>query len=158
MPRTPLQVGDRAPDFALPDQHQRAFRLSKALGSGPIVLFFYPKDETAVCVKEACAFRDAYQDFVDAGARVVGISSDSVDSHQAFARHHHLPYTLLADTQGKVRDKLGVPKTLGLFPGRATYVLDGEGVVRHRFVSQLDAGRHAREALGVVRDLVSRAA
>ena len=81
------------------------------------MLFFYPKDGTAVCTKEACSFRDAYEDFVQAGAVVIGVSSDSAESHQAFASGHRLPFVLLADADGSLRKAFGVPKTLGIMPG-----------------------------------------
>jgi peroxiredoxin Q/BCP len=118
-----------------------------------VVLFFYPKDETAICTKEACAFRDAYEDFVDAGAAVIGVSSDSAESHRRFAHGHRLPFLLLADVDGSLREAFGVPKTLGMLPGRVTYVIDKEGVVRHVFSSQFSADQHVSEALAVVRQL-----
>jgi peroxiredoxin Q/BCP len=120
----------------------------------PVVLFFYPKDNTAVCTKEACAFRDAYEDFVAAGATVVGVSGDSAESHQAFAKQHRLPFLLATDADGAVRKAFGVPKTLGILPGRVTYVIDRTGVVRHVFSGQFAADRHVREALDAVRKLV----
>jgi len=121
--------------------------------SCPVVLFFYPKNNTAICTKEACAFRDAYQDFVDAGATVVGVSGDSAESHQAFAQQHRLPYLLATDADGALRRAFGVPKTLGLLPGRVTYVIDREGIVRHVFSAQLAADRHVREALAAIAKL-----
>jgi peroxiredoxin Q/BCP len=117
----------------------------------PVVLYFYPKDDTPGCTKEACTFRDQYQDFEDAGAAVIGVSSDSPESHKKFAAKHRLPFTLLADRGGKVRTLYGVPATLGLLPGRVTFVIDGGGVVRRVFNSQLDATRHVEEALAELR-------
>lgn len=122
-------------------------------GQSAVVLFFYPKDETPVCTKEACSFRDAYEDFVQAGAVVIGVSSDPAESHRAFAAGHRLPFVLLTDHDGSLRKAYGVPKTLGILPGRVTYVIDKEGVVRHIFSSQLSAERHVTEALNVVRQL-----
>jgi thioredoxin-dependent peroxiredoxin len=148
-----IRVGDRAPDFALPSQSGEQVSLADYRGSKAVVLFFYPKDGTAVCTKEACSFRDAYEDFVQAGAAVIGVSSDSVESHQAFAGGHRLPFVLLADADGVLRKSFGVPRTLGLLPGRVTYVIDKEGVVRHIFSSPLSADRHVAEALAVVRQL-----
>jgi peroxiredoxin Q/BCP len=118
------------------------------------VLYFYPKDDTPGCTAEACAFRDQYEVFRDAGAEVIGISSDSAKSHQAFAARHSLPFVLLSDPAGKVRGQFGVGKTLGLFPGRVTFVMDRDGIVRHAFDSQLMATRHVSEALDVVKQLV----
>ena len=148
-----VAVGDRAPDFALPSQTGAQVSLAEYRGKQAVVLFFYPKDGTAVCTKEACSFRDAYEDFVQAGAVVMGVSSDAVESHQAFASGHRLPFVLLADAAGSLRKAFGVPKTLGLLPGRVTYVIDKEGIVRRVFSSQLSADRHVAEALTVVRQL-----
>ena len=118
-----------------------------------MVLFFYPKDGSPVCTKEACAFRDAYEDFVEAGAVVIGVSGDSEAQHQAFASNHRLPFTLVSDADGSVRKAFGVPKSMGLLPGRVTYVIDSEGIVRHVFSSQFAADRHVKEALEVIRKL-----
>jgi thioredoxin-dependent peroxiredoxin len=148
-----IQVGDRAPDFTLPSQTGERVSLAGFQGSKAVVLFFYPKDGTAVCTKEVCSFRDAYEDFVQAGAVVIGVSSDSAESHQAFVGVHRLPFVLLADVDDSLRKAFGVPRTLGIMPGRVTYVIDKVGVVRHVFSSQFSAGRHVTEALGVVRQL-----
>lgn len=148
-----IDVGDRAPDFTSHSQTGAEVSLADFRGKQAVVLFFYPKDGTAVCTKEACSFRDAYEDFVQAGTVVIGVSSDPVESHQAFARGHRLPFVLLADVDGSLRKAFGVPKTLGLLPGRVTYVIDKDGVVRHVFSSQFSADRHVAEALAVVRQL-----
>jgi peroxiredoxin Q/BCP len=150
-----VKVGERAPDFALPDANGREVSLAGFRGR-PVVLYFYPKDDTPGCTKEACSFRDQYQDFRDAGAEVIGVSSDSSDSHRRFAERHRLPFTLLADQGGRVRKLYGVPATLGLLPGRVTFVIDAEGVVRHAFNSQLAATRHVEEALDVLRGTAGR--
>jgi thioredoxin-dependent peroxiredoxin len=118
-----------------------------------VVLYFYPKDETPGCTKEACAFRDSYEVFAEAGAEVIGVSSDSVDKHAAFAGHHELPFTLLSDEGGQVRKSYGVPSTLGILPGRVTYVIDRTGTVRHVFNSMTNIGRHVNDALDVVKTL-----
>ena len=148
-----VQVGHHAPDFTLTSQSGQQVSLAGFRGSKAVVVFFYPKDGTAICTKEACSFRDAYEDFVQAGAVVIGVSSDSAESHQTFASGHRLPFVLLADTDGSVRKAFGVPKTLGIMPGRVTYVIDKEGIVRHVFSSQFAADRHVAEALVVVREL-----
>ena len=145
-----VQVGDKAPDFTLPSQSGEAVRLYDRLGEGPVVLYFYPKDDTRGCTAEACAFRDSHEVFTDAGAQVIGVSSDSVDRHAAFAGRHHLPFTLLSDQKGQVRKSYGVPTTLGVIPGRVTYVIDREGTVRHVFNSLTGIDRHVSEALEVV--------
>jgi thioredoxin-dependent peroxiredoxin len=147
-----IGVGDTAPDFTLPDQDGEPVTLS-ALRGKPVVLYFYPRDETPICTREACGFRDAYEQFAKAGAVVLGASGDAVASHGAFARRLGLPFRLLADVGDVVREAWGVPKTLGFLTGRTTYVLDREGVVRHVFSAALSAQAHVDEALKVVRSL-----
>jgi peroxiredoxin Q/BCP len=144
------RVGAKAPDFALPSQSEERVTLKDFLGK-PVVLFFYPKDDTPGCSKEVCAFRDDFEEFGKLGAEVLGISSDSVESHKAFADKHDLPFALLSDEGGSVRKLYGVPNTLGLFPGRVTYVIDEAGVVRHIFSSQLGVERHVQEAIDALR-------
>ncbi len=149
----PLKVGDKAPDFTLPKQDGTPVRLKDLLQKAAVVLYFYPKDDTPGCTQEACSFRDAYEDFKQAGAEVVGISSQSTASHESFAAKHRLPFTLVSDEGAKVRKQYGVPSTLGLLPGRVTYVIDREGSIRHIFNSQFNAKRHVTEALGVLQQL-----
>jgi peroxiredoxin Q/BCP len=150
----PVSVGDKAPDFELASESGKAVRLSD-FHARPVVLFFYPKDGTAICTKEACAFRDSHEAFKELGAEVIGISSDLVDSHERFARENNLGYTLLSDTGGKVRKLYGVAKTFGIVPGRVTYVIDREGVIRHVFSSQVNAEKHVEEALRVLGDIAA---
>jgi thioredoxin-dependent peroxiredoxin len=141
-------VGDVAPDFTLPSHSGEEVSLGEFVGrKRAIVLFFYPKDDTPGCTKEACSFRDGYEQFEMLEAEVIGISSDSIKSHKRFVEKHGLPFVLLSDEGGEVRKLYGVPNTLGLFPRRVTYVIDEEGVVRHVFSSQLQAARHVEEAL-----------
>ena len=147
---TEVSVGDVAPDFTLPDQSGAPVRLGDLVGRKTVVLYFYPKDDTPGCTIEARAFRDSYEEFSAQGAQVVGVSSDSVRSHRRFAQRHDLPFLLLSDADGAVRRLYGVEKTLGLLPGRVTYVIDQTGVVRHVYSSQLRATRHPREALTVL--------
>jgi thioredoxin-dependent peroxiredoxin len=147
-----LRVGERAPDFALPDRNGRTVRLADLHGR-KVVLYFYPKDDTPGCTKEACSFRDQYEAFQEAGAEVIGVSSDPPDRHEKFADKYRLPFTLLTDRGGTVRKAYGVPATLGLLPGRTTFVIDGEGVVRHVFNSQFQATQHVAEALAALRRL-----
>jgi thioredoxin-dependent peroxiredoxin len=118
-----------------------------------VVLYFYPKDETSGCTAEACAFRDSFEVFTDAGAEVIGVSSDSVDKHAAFADHHQLPFTLLSDDKGQIRKLYGVPSILGMVPGRVTYVIDRTGTVRQVFNSMTNIGRHVNDALAMVKQL-----
>ena len=142
-----IAVGDQAPDFSQPDQNGQQICLADYREGKTVVLFFYPADESPICTNEACAFRDAYQNFTDAGAVVVGISADSIDSHQSFAANHRLPFHLLSDADGRLRKAFGVPKSLGVLPGRVTYVIDPQGIVRHVFSAQLAADKHVQEAL-----------
>jgi peroxiredoxin Q/BCP len=150
-----IPIGDAAPHAQLALNNGPAVSLASLWAERPVVLFFYPRDNSLVCTKEACAFRDAYEDFVAAGATVVGVSGDSVESHEQFASKHRLPYLLATDADGNLRRAFGVPKTLGLIPGRVTYVIDRQGVVRHAFSGQFAADRHVREALDAVRALSS---
>jgi thioredoxin-dependent peroxiredoxin len=148
-----VKVGDKAPDFSLASQDGTPVSLQDFAGKKNVVLFFYPKDNTPVCTKEACSFRDSFKDITDAGAEVIGVSSDSEKSHQGFASEHKLPYKLLSDENGKIRKLYGIPTSMGILPGRVTYVIDKKGVVRLMFNSQLDAQKHVTEALRVLKDL-----
>ena len=150
-----VQVGDKAPDFDFPLKDgsktslQQLLRQKKA-----VVLYFYPKDETPGCTAQACSFRDNYETFTQAGAEVIGVSSDSAASHEGFASHHRLPFLLVSDESGALRERYGVPGSLfGLMPGRVTYVIDGNGVVQHMFDSQFRAKKHITEALDVIKRL-----
>lgn len=147
-----LKAGDPAPDFTLPDQRGQPVTLSKFRGR-TVVFYFYPKDETPICTREACSFRDAYEEFAKAGAVVIGASSDGVAVHDAFARRLDLPFKLVADENGAVRAAYGVPKRFGLLPGRTTFVIDREGVIRHAFTAGFAARRHVEESLAVVKQL-----
>lgn len=149
----PVAVGDAAPDFTLPDALGEPHRLADRIGSGCIVLFFYPKDGSLGCTQQACSFRDAYEDLTEAGATVIGISSDSAESHERFATRNRLPYLLLSDRDGAVRRLYGVPRTFGLLPGRTTYIIDRRGVVRQIFTSQFRPTAHVEEALRVIKKL-----
>jgi thioredoxin-dependent peroxiredoxin len=147
-----VQVGDVAPDFTLRAQSGASVSLGDFLGKKDLVLYFYPKDNTSVCTAEACAFRDSYAVFKDAGAEVIGISSDSVESHQRFAAAHQLPFILLSDTDGLIRKRYGVPTAFGL-PGRVTYTIDRQGIVRHIFFSQFTSEKHVTEALRALQSI-----
>jgi peroxiredoxin Q/BCP len=148
-----LSIGERAPDFTLPSSSGQPVALSSLLAKGPVVLFFYPKDDTPGCTAEACSFRDSYDQFAAAGATVVGISSDSEESHERFATKHKLQMTLLSDRGGKVRALYGIKPKLGFIPGRQTIVIDRDGTVRYVFDSQIRMEAHSREALAVVQAL-----
>jgi peroxiredoxin Q/BCP len=152
-----VKVGSVAPDFTLPSQAGEMVSLKDFLGRKPVVLFFYPKDDSPGCTREVCAFRDYLEEFRKLDAEVIGISSDSVESHRSFAVKHDLSFALLCDKRGKIRKLYGVPKTFGVFPGRVTYVIDKVGVVRHIFASQLSVERHVQEALTALRSDISKA-
>lgn len=141
-----VKVGDKAPDFILPSQIGDNVTLSEFLGKKNVVLYFYPKDETPGCTKEACTFRDNYEQLTSLNAEVLGISGQSVESHKSFATHYGLPFILLSDQDNKVRKLYGVPSTMGIIPGRVTYIIDKKGIVRHIFISQSQAQRHVEEA------------
>jgi thioredoxin-dependent peroxiredoxin len=151
-----LKIGDKAPDFTLKTQDGTTLRLYDLLTQKPVVLFFYPKDNTPGCTIEACAFRDRYSVFQEMGAEVVGISGDSVSSHQQFASAHNLPFKLVSDEGDKVRSAFGVPSTLWVLPGRVTYILDQQGTVRQIFDSQLDFDGHIKEALKALNALQAK--
>ena len=142
-----VSVGDAAPDFSLVSQDGEVVNLNDLLRRGSVVVYFYPRDRTPGCTAEAGAFRDSYPEFAELGAEVVGISSDSIESHKGFADDCGLPFRILSDADGEVRRKYGVSSSMGLIPGRVTYVIDGEGIVRYVFSSQLHATRHVKEAL-----------
>ena len=146
------QVGQAAPDFSVEDQDSNLVSLQNFPNQW-VVLYFYPKDNTPGCTKEACLFRDSYEDFKEAGAEVIGISSDSEASHQKFAEKHNLPFTLLSDPKNEARKAFDVPKTLFVLPGRVTYVIDKEGIVKHIFDSMLDFNAHVQESLNVIQSL-----
>ena len=150
-----LHVGDKAPDFSLVSSSGDMVTLSHLTkGQGrTVVVFFYPKDDTPGCIAEACGFRDLYEEFTRAGAEVLGISADSATSHRRFSGKHQLPMKLLTDADGSVRRAYDVRPTLGVFPGRVTFVIDRGGVVRHQFASQLRVVSHVQQALAVVRTL-----
>jgi peroxiredoxin Q/BCP len=145
-----LSTGDAMPETALVGP-EGPVQLRDKIGK-PLVVYFYPKDETYGCTKEACGFRDQYEDFVGAGAEVIGVSRDDAASHAKFREHHRLPFTLLSDPDGKVAMNWGVRTTLGI-PGRVTFVFDKAGVVRHRFDSAIRFGKHVDEALATIKAL-----
>ena len=151
-----LQVGDHAPDFTLPKEADEAFHLHDILGKSVIVVYFYPKDDTPGCTAEACSFRDRYDVFKEAGAEVIGISTDSAQSHQQFASKYSLPFILLSDEGGVVQDLYGVPAITyqGLtFASRVTYVIDKQGIVKDIFADLPSADQHVTDALKTIQAL-----
>ena len=150
-----MQIGDPAPAFSAQSHTGDTVALSDYLGTQAVVVFFYPKSGTPVCTKEACSFRDSHMAFVDAGAAVIGISADDAESQQQFAQSNALPFPLLSDTDGALRKAFEVPRSLGFMPGRTTYVIDREGIVRHIFSAPFMARQHVTEALNVVQQLLA---
>jgi peroxiredoxin Q/BCP len=142
-----LNTGMPAPDFELPDQQGNLLRLSQYLRKQPVIVYFYPKDDTTGCTIEACGFRDDFEKFRVTGAAIIGISDDSTESHHRFASKYSLPFTLLSDKGGRVRKLYGVKRTFGVIPGRVTFVIDRKGIICHRFSSQSSPARHVEEAL-----------
>ena len=146
-----LEVGDKVPSFSLKDQYGKTFDLNDYIGKTPMVIYFYPKDDTPGCTKEACSFRDSYEEFTDRSIEVIGISADYVESHKNFADKYNLPFTLLSDTDNSVRKLFGVKSNmLGLIPGRVTYVINKAGEVIFIYDSQLKATKHIEEALKAI--------
>lgn len=121
-----------------------------------MVVFFYPKDGTPVCTAQACGFRDGHADLARAGAVVVGVSPDSDDSHATTAARHGLPFALISDADGRLHGLFGVGRWMGMLPGRATFVIGPDGVVRHICRSWWRAGAHARGALEAVRRIMKQ--
>jgi peroxiredoxin Q/BCP len=149
-----LKVGDRIPNFMAKDTNGNDFDSRDFVGKKPLVIYFYPKDNTPGCTAQACSFRDQYQDFKDLGAEVIGISSDSTDSHQKFAKQYKLAFILLSDNDKKIRRLFGVPSSMfGLLPGRVTYVADRNGVIKMIFDS-MRATKHIPKALEAIKNLV----
>jgi peroxiredoxin Q/BCP len=147
-----LEIGEPMPDVTLVGESgpvQLRDRLGKTL-----VVYFYPKDETFGCTIEACSFRDQYEDFVAAGADVIGVSRDDSASHASFKAHHRLPFTLLTDPGGQLAKAWGVTGGFAL-GGRVTFVFDQAGICRHRFDARLRFGKHVDEALEVVKRLAA---
>ena len=152
----PVSIGDRAPDFTLTDQNGQPLHFADLIGKGSIVLYFYPKDYSGGCTAEACSFRDNYEVFKQAGATVIGVSSDNEESHAGFAKKYQLPFTLLSDINGDVQKLYGVPNLFGIVRGRVTYVIDNEGIVRYTFSALIDGPKHVAEAMRILRKLAAQ--
>ena len=149
-----LEVGSTIPQFSLKDQNGNPFDISSVIGRKNLVIYFYPKDDSPGCTKEACSFRDQFEVFTEADAVIIGISSQSVKSHKEFAEKYRLNYTLLSDEENQVRKLFGVPTNLlGLIPGRVTYVANKQGKIVYLFNSQIKAEQHVSEALKILKEL-----
>lgn len=151
MAENKLRIGDKLPHFILNNENSQPVNIASIKGKF-LVLYFYPKDDTPGCVKEACSFRDAFHDLTDAGAVVYGVSSDKPQTHAEFKAKYRLPFSLLSDTAGELRKLMGVPTDLfGLLPGRVTYIFDPEGKLVEMFKSQLSPEKHVQEALKIIK-------
>jgi len=149
-----IEKGSKVPSFTLKDQDGKLFNITAFLGKKNLVIYFYPKDDSPGCTKEACYFRDQFEVFTQADAMIIGISGQSVESHKKFAEKYHLSFTLLSDEGNSVRKLFGVPTNmLGALPGRVTYVVDKTGTVVYVFNSQSQATKHVDEALRILKEL-----
>lgn len=151
-PSKPLAIGDAVPNFTLKDQNGKAFNIKDEIGKHIMVVYFYPKDESMVCTKEACAFRDSFDDYTKAGAQVIGINGGTVQSHKTFADHYKLPFVLLSDPDNKVYKMFGVQKKF-FMSGRQTFVVDMKGKIAFSYEAMLSGAGHSEKALAVVRSL-----
>jgi thioredoxin-dependent peroxiredoxin len=151
----PLTMGDTVPAFTLSDQDGNPFNSSDHLGKSNLVIFFYPKDESMVCTKEACSFRDRYSDLIKAGAIVIGINGGSVSSHKQFQQHDKLPYPLLSDSANLVLNAFGIPRQF-FMTGRKTFVVDKTGKIVFTYTSAFNGTRHAEEALAYLQNHPNR--
>jgi peroxiredoxin Q/BCP len=149
-----VEIGSRIPAFTLPDQNGRMVNISSMIGKNNLVIYFYPKDDSPGCTKEACTFRDQYEIFKNIDAEIIGISADNVESHKLFAKKHNLNYILLSDEGNKVRNLFGVPSNLfGLIAGRVTYIVNKQGIVIHTFNSQMQAEKHIEESIQALKNI-----
>jgi len=143
-----IQVGDKIPVFSLKDQNGEEFDTSDYIGNTTMVIYFYPKDDTPGCTKEACKFRDSYEEFTDRNVKVIGISADDTQSHKDFAAKYNLPFTLLSDPDNKVRKLFGVKSNMfGMIPGRVTYIVNNKGIVQFMYDNMFNAEKHIDKAL-----------
>ncbi|WP_378183546.1 peroxiredoxin [Aquimarina sp. SS2-1] len=150
-----LQVGDKIPEFTATKDDGGDFHSNEFVGKKPLVIYFYPKNFTPGCTKEACDFRDSYEDFKKEGVEVIGISSDSVKSHERFKNKYKLPFIFLSDERGNLRKLFGVKAGFfGVLPGRETYVVDKLGVIRLKFNS-MNASKHLKQAIKTVKEMMN---
>ncbi|AWG21493.1 peroxiredoxin [Flavobacterium faecale] len=151
-----LKVGDKVPAFKAKDANGKVFNSEDKIGKGWVIIYFYPKDNTAICTAQACSFRDAYQDFQDLNAEIIGISSDSVLSHQEFSNTYKLPFILLSDQDNKIKEQFGVSSQFfGLLSNRITFVVDQNGQVQVVYNSVFAKG-HINKALQTIKELNSK--
>lgn len=148
-----VKVGESAPDFSLPNEENKLVSLSDYREKSSVVLFFYPKDFSPGCTSQACHFRDNYEDFTDLGATVLGISGDSVETHKKFLDQYLFPFSLLSDKGDQVRKIYGATKGFGLLPGRYTFVIDKNGIIRYIFTSETNMKKHIDESIRILKEI-----
>lgn len=148
-----MKIGQKAPDFTLPNQDGADIHLADYIGKQAVVVFFYPKASSPGCTAEACSFRDQHEAFVDAGAIVFGVSKDDKEAQTRFKHRNEFPFDLLSDEDGKVHDAYDVDKIMGFLPSRITYVIDKTGTIQLISDSNVFMGKHANEALEVVKKI-----
>ena len=149
MSKSKLSVGDKIPEFELLNQNNDVVRVSSADGKKRII-YFYPKDDTRLCTVQACTFRDWYSDFIEKGYEVIGISGDSISSHERFAAKHQLEFSLLSDRKGMVRKKFGVSSILGIISGRKTFVVDEKGIVEFVYEAMMEGEEHINQVMNYI--------
>jgi thioredoxin-dependent peroxiredoxin len=136
MSKENVRIGTAAPDITLPDSNGKQWRLSDQRGK-VVVLLFYPGDETPICTRQMCSVRDRWEDYLATGAEVVGISTDSIESHKKFAEHHDLPLRLLSDTDGQASNLYGARSLIPGKVARSVFVIDAQGILRYSDVRPL---------------------
>jgi thioredoxin-dependent peroxiredoxin len=144
-----LSVGDKIVSFKLPNQNGEEISIEDILGKSNIVIYFYPKDNSLSCTKEACGFRDMYEAYLEHDVVVLGVSSDSVSTHKKFHTKNHLNFDVLSDKNSKVRALFGVPSKLWVIPGRVTYVINKKGVIVKIYDSLFNPSKHIKETLDI---------
>lgn len=144
-----VNVGDIAPDFTAPTDDGKEISLSQFKGRY-VVLYFYPKDNTPGCTREAISFRDRHEELEKEGAIVIGVSSDTPSSHKGFREKLSLPFILISDEEGRIRELYGAKGFIA--PSRVTFVISPEGKVIHVYNSQINPARHSEEALKAIRE------
>ena len=156
-----INAGDRAPDFSGTTSDGKRVGLADFRGKKPLVLYFYPKDNTPTCTKEACSFRDHAGEIAAAGGEVIGVSNDGPDAHKKFIADHRLNFPLLSDTDGSIAKAFGVARLGGFLSGwipprRVTFVIDRDGVVRRVIESEFSAQKHIDGAIEALKALGAR--
>ena len=147
-----LAVGENVPVFSLKDQDGNMFNVTDYVGKKILVIYFYPKDESGVCTKEACSFRDSYADFTNSGAMVIGINPESSATHKKFKTNHNLPFTLLSDPDKTVIKLFGV-KSKFFLTGRETFVIDLSGKIGYTYKEFGEGSQHMVEALKYINSI-----